>query len=77
MAKIDSKLIEAIIDDNPLKQNRFSPGKHIPIKNNNYIKNKKVDILVVFAYDYFKDIKKNTKKLKCKYYMPIPFKILK
>jgi len=77
LAKIDSKLIEAIIDDSPLKQNRFSPGKHIPIKSNDYIKNKKVDILVVFAYDYFKDIKKNTKKIKCKYYMPIPFKILK
>ena len=56
-ANINYKHIEFIVDDNPLKQNRFSPGKHIPIKNNNYIKNKKVDILVVFAYDYFKDIK--------------------
>jgi len=36
-ANIDSKLINYIIDDSPLKQKRFSPGKHIrilPKKNN-------------------------------------------
>ena len=37
VAKIDSNLIRYIIDDSPLKQNRFSPGMHInilPRKNN-------------------------------------------
>ena len=73
---INSNLIQYIIDDSPLKQNRFSPGKHISIlpKKNNI--NKKIDIVIVFAFEYFKDIKKNFKDSKVKFYKPIPFKKL-
>lgn len=75
-AKINSDLIEFIIDDSELKQNRFSPGMHIPIKDRKEIINKKVDVIIVFAYEYFKDIKRVTKKLNSKYYKPIPFQEL-
>ncbi len=73
---INSNLIQYIIDDSPLKQNRFSPGKHISIlpKKNNI--NKRIDIVIVFAFEYFKDIKKNFKDSKVKFYKPIPFKKL-
>ena len=73
---INSNLIQYIIDDSPLKQNRFSPGKHIPIlpKKNNI--NRRIDIVIVFAFEYFKDIKKNFKDRKVKFYKPIPFKKL-
>lgn len=66
---IGPDLIEFIVDDSPLKQNRFSPGKHIPIVSNAYLKDHRPDVLVVFAYEYFNDIKK---KLSGKYRFMIP-----
>lgn len=76
-ANIRPNLIKYIIDDSPIKQNKFSPGTHIKIvsKDNNI--NRNIDIVIVFAYEYFKDIKKNFKDIKVKFYKPIPFKILK
>ena len=76
-SKINSSLIDYIIDDSPIKQNKFTPGSHIRIlpKKNNI--NKNINIVVVFAYEYFKDIKKRFKGFKVKFYKPIPFKILK
>ena len=76
VAKINSNLIEYIIDDSPLKQNRFSPGMHIkilPRKNN--ITNQ-IDTVIVFAYEYFNDIKKYFSKSKIQFYKPIPFRKL-
>ena len=60
--KIGPELIEFIVDDSPLKQNKFSPGTHIPIMPKAYLDGleKKPDLLVVFAYEYFDDIKKKT-----------------
>lgn len=52
--------VEFIVDDSPLKQNRFSPGTHIPIVPKDYLEKHPVDILVVFAYEYFNDIKEKT-----------------
>ncbi len=77
VAKIDSSLIRYIIDDSPLKQNRFSPGMHIKIlpRKNNI--NKNIDIVLVFAYEYFTDIKKFFRKFKVDFYKPIPFSKLK
>jgi len=74
---INSDLIPIIIDDSPLKQNRYTPGKHIKIINKKNINFKKIDIVIVFAYEYFKDIKKKFKNLKVKFFKPIPFKELK
>ena len=77
VSKINSSLIKYIIDDSPLKQNRFSPGMHIKIlpRKNNI--NDKIDIVIVFAYEYFKDIKKFFGKVKVKFFKPIPFSKLK
>ncbi len=74
---IDSNLISYIIDDSPLKQNRFTPGSHIEIVPKKNKINKKIDIVIVFAYEYFRDIKKNFKKLQVKFFKPIPFSKLK
>ena len=73
VAKIDSSLIKYIIDDSPLKQNRFSPGMNIKIlpRKNNI--NKNIDVVIVFAYEYFKDIKKFFTKIKVQFFKPIPF----
>tara|TARA_X000000950_G_scaffold229831_1_gene277853 strand:+ start:3380 stop:4561 length:1182 start_codon:yes stop_codon:yes gene_type:complete len=71
-SKINSDLIKYIIDDSPLKQNRFTPGMHIkilPRKNN--LSN--INVVMVFAYEYFKDIKKIFKNKKVIFFKPIPF----
>jgi methylation protein EvaC len=71
MGNIGPSLITFIVDDSPLKQGRFSPGKHIPIVPNVYLNDHKPDVLVVFAYEYFNDIKKKLQG-KYTYLIPIP-----
>ena len=70
--KIDSSSIQFLIDDSPLKQNRYSPGTHIPIFPKEHLEKNKVDVLVVFAYEYFEDIKKKTQHGRYKYMTAIP-----
>lgn len=70
--KIGPDLVPFIIDDSPLKQNRFSPGTHIPIFAKNLLNKEKPDILVVFAYEYIDDIKEKTKDRGYRYLVPIP-----
>ena len=57
-----SKEIDFIIEDNKLKHNKFIPGVSIPIKNKSFVKNKK-NILLVLAWNFYEDIKKNNKNL--------------
>ncbi len=69
---IGPSLIEFIVDDSPLKQGRHSPGTHIPIVPKEYLEAHKPDLLVVFAYEYFDDIKKKTSAGNYRYLIPIP-----
>ena len=57
-----SKEIEFIVEDNKLKHNKFVPGVKIPIKNKSQIKDKN-NILLILAWNFYKDIKKNNLKL--------------
>jgi hypothetical protein len=57
-----SKEIDFIIDDNSLKQGKFLPGARIPILGKNDIKIQP-DYLLVLAWNFFEDIKKNNKNL--------------
>jgi methylation protein EvaC len=69
--KIGPSLIEFTIDDSPLKQNKFTPGTHIPIVAKEELDKNRPDILVVFAYEYFADIRKKTDNA-YRYLVPIP-----
>ena len=73
--KIGPDLIEFTVDDSPLKQNKFTPGTHIPIVTKSYLDGHQPDLLVVFAYEYFEDIRKKTAGA-YRYLMPIPPKEL-
>ncbi len=53
-----SKEIDFIVEDNKLKHEKFIPGAKIQIKNKSHIKNKN-NTLVVLAWNFFTDIKKN------------------
>ncbi len=56
------KEIDFIVEDNKLKHNKFVPGVNIPIKNKSQIKDKK-NTLIVLAWNFYKDIKKNNSSL--------------
>ena len=53
-----TKEIDFIVEDNKLKHNKFIPGVKIPIRNKTSIKDKK-NALLVLAWNFYDDIKKN------------------
>ena len=57
-----SKEINFVVEDNKLKHDKFIPGVKIPIKHKSKIKNKK-NTLLVLAWNFYKDIKKNNLSL--------------
>ena len=57
-----SNEIDFIVEDNKLKHNKFVPGVQIPIKTKSEIKNKN-NVMIVLAWNFFKDIKKNNLNL--------------
>jgi len=48
--------IKFIVDDNPLKQGRFSPGAHLPVLPSNELATRKPDIVVILAWIYAEPI---------------------
>ena len=61
-----SNQIDYIIEDNKLKHNKFIPGVLIPIKNKKTLKEKDILVLVL-AWNFFNDIKKNNSNLSSKF----------
>jgi nucleoside-diphosphate-sugar epimerase len=57
-----TKEIDFIVEDNKLKHNKFVPGVKIPIKNKTNVKDKK-NALLVLAWNFYEDIKKNNESL--------------
>ena len=57
-----SKEINFIVEDNKLKHDKFIPGVKISIVNKSKIKNKN-NTLLVLAWNFYNDIKKNNVKL--------------
>ena len=55
--KLDSKLFEFIIDDSPWKQGLLTPGLNIKVVSSKYLDINKVDVCVVFAWNFFQEIK--------------------
>jgi methylation protein EvaC len=53
---IDSDLIEYICDTTPLKQGKYSPGMHIPIKPYEDFKKDNPDYAVLFAWNHADEI---------------------
>jgi len=53
-AKIDHTILDVVIDDTNLKQNKFIPGTGIQIKSRDYLKNHQIDYVLILAHN-FKD----------------------
>lgn len=58
-----SQFIEKIIEDNPLKHSKYIPGTEIEIIKKEDIKNIKPEFIIVFAWNFFQEIKNNNKLL--------------
>ena len=58
--------IDFIVEDNKLKHNKFIPGVKIQIKNKLKIKNKN-NVILVLAWNFYKDIKKNNSELSSRF----------
>ena len=70
-AGIGTNRLPYVVDDSPLKQHRFSPGKHIPILP--FSESEATDIFIVFSYEYIQSIKNKVDSKVIKYFKPIPF----
>ena len=60
-----SKYINYIKDDNPLKDRKFIPNTNIEILKK--FKEKNIDVVLVFAWNYYKEIKKKNKNISKKF----------
>lgn len=47
---------EFIVEDSPMKQSHFTPGKHIPVKPPFSLLDEKTDVCIVFAWNFFDSI---------------------
>jgi len=54
-AKIDDTILDVVIDDTDLKQDKFIPGTGIQIKSREYLKHNQVDAVLILAHN-FKDV---------------------
>jgi len=73
--EIDNKLINYIVDVNPFKKNRITPGTNIKIINENDFLRKKVDYLLVLPWHFKNHILKKEKKFinnNGKFIFPLP-----
>ena len=59
---IGNEIIDFIVDDNKLKQNRFTPGTHIPIFDSKELYKKKPDYVILLAWNYSNFVIKTHKK---------------
>ncbi|MBI5625217.1 MAG: class I SAM-dependent methyltransferase [Elusimicrobia bacterium] len=68
-------MLDFIADDNPQRQNLFSPGKHIPVLSPKSLQDKKPDYLVILAWRYVEPIMQNLesyRKQGGKFIVPLP-----
>ncbi len=61
---IDKKLIDYIVDSTPYKQGRFTPGSHIPIYPESKIYETNPDYILIFAWNFSKEIMDKNRKFK-------------
>ena len=60
---VTSNEIDYIVEDNELKHNKILPGVRIPIYSKEKLNEKLPDIIIVMAWNFFEDIKRNNQDL--------------
>jgi nucleoside-diphosphate-sugar epimerase/2-polyprenyl-3-methyl-5-hydroxy-6-metoxy-1,4-benzoquinol methylase len=60
---IDNTLLDYIVEDNELKIDKFIPGVNIPIKSREYFLNNLPEVVIVMAWNFIDEIRKNNQDL--------------
>ena len=58
----NSNKLEFLLEKKPKSKNIYTPRSNIPIHGINYLKDNKVDKILVFSFGYIKEIKKDLKQ---------------
>jgi SAM-dependent methyltransferase len=61
---ITPDLVEFISDTTPIKQGKFSPGAHIPVKSHDVFKNNYPEYALLFGWNHSEEIMKNEQAFK-------------
>lgn len=72
---IKSDLIAFVADANPNKQNLYLPASHIPVVNEDYLKNEQPDFVVIFPWNIKSEIMEQLSYIRAwggKFVIPIP-----
>lgn len=72
---IGSETLDFVVDDSPMKQGLYSPGKHIPVVSSEEIYKKKPDYLLILAWNFSESIiamHKRFAKSGGKFIIPVP-----
>ena len=72
---IKNDLIDFVVDANPHKQNKWLPGSHIKVVNENVLKENKPDYVVIFPWNLQEEVMKQLHYIKewgGKFVIPIP-----
>ena len=72
---LDEKMLDFIVDDNPLKQGLFAPTNHIPVLSTQELYKRKPDYLLILAWNFSEPIMKMHHKYEDeigKFILPMP-----
>ena len=72
---IKNDLIDFVVDANPYKQNKWLPGSHIKVVNEDYLKKEKPDYVIIFPWNLKEEVMKQLAYIKewnGKFVIPIP-----
>lgn len=74
-SNIDAKFIDYIVDGSALKQNKYTPGTHIPVYSTTRLKTDTPDYVLILAWNYADSIIEKESWLKdlgVKFIIPVP-----
>ncbi len=72
---VKNDLINFVVDANPYKQNKFLPASHVPVVNEEYLKQTKPDYVIILPWNLKDEITKQLSYIKdwnAQFVIPIP-----
>ena len=72
---IKKDMIDFVVDANPHKQNKFLPASHIPVVDEQYLKNKKPDFVLILPWNLKDEVTAQLQYIRAwggKFVVPIP-----
>jgi hypothetical protein len=61
---VKNDLIQYVVDANPHKQNKFLPASHIPVVNENFLKNDRPDYVIILPWNLKEEVSEQLNYIK-------------